>query len=281
MTTIALFGAAGKIGARIAASLRDDADYRVLYVEAGEAGLARLRELRLEPSSKEKASGAADVVILAVPDVLIRAVAAEIVPTLKSGAMVMCLDPAAPYGGELPEREDIAYFVVHPCHPPVVNDEVEGEARMDFWGGKAKQNIVCALMQGTESDYARGERIARKMFAPVMKVHRVTVEQMVLLEPALAESVVLTCQVVITEAIEEAVRRGVPAQIARDFVLGHMNVNIGILFGYIDAELSDGAKLAVERGKKRILQPGWKTVFEPESVLEEVRAITQSRAAAK
>jgi hypothetical protein len=281
MTTIALFGAAGKIGARIAASLRDDAGYRVLYVEAGEAGLGRLRELGLEPSSKEKAAGAADVVILAVPDVLIRAVAAEIVPTLKSGAMVMCLDPAAPYGGELPEREDIAYFVVHPCHPPVVNDEVEAEARMDFWGGKAKQNIVCALMQGTESDYARGERIARKMFAPVMKVHRVTVEQMVLLEPALAESVVLTCQVVITEAIEEAVRRGVPAQIARDFVLGHMNVNIGILFGYIDAELSDGAKLAVERGKKRILQPGWKTVFEPESVLEEVRAITQSRAAAK
>ena len=281
MTTITLFGAAGKIGARSAASLRDAADYRVLYVEAGEAGLARLRELGLEPSSKEKASGAADVVILAVPDVLIRAVAAEIVPTLKSGAMVMCLDPAAPYGGELPEREDIAYFVVHPCHPPVVNDEVEAEARMDFWGGKAKQNIVCALMQGTESDYARGERIARKMFAPVMKVHRVTVEQMVLLEPALAESVVLTCQVVITEAIEEAVRRGVPAQIARDFVLGHMNVNLGILFGYIDAEPSDGAKLAVERGKKRILQPGWKTVFEPESVLEEVRAITQSRAAAK
>jgi hypothetical protein len=281
MTTIALFGAAGKIGARIVASLRDDAGYRVLYVEAGEAGLGRLRELGLEPSSKEKAADSADVVILAVPDVLIRAVAAEIVPTLKSGAMVMCLDPAAPYGGELPEREDIAYFVVHPCHPPVVNDEVEAEARMDFWGGKAKQNIVCALMQGTESDYARGERIARKMFAPVMKVHRVTVEQMVLLEPALAESVVLTCQVVITEAIEEAVRRGVPAQIARDFVLGHMNVNIGILFGYIDAELSDGAKLAVERGKKRILQPGWKTVFEPESVLEEVRAITQSRAAAK
>jgi hypothetical protein len=280
MTTIALFGAAGKIGARIADSLRGDPDYHVLYVEAGEAGLARLRELGLQPCSKEKAADAADVVILAVPDVLIGAVTAEIVPALKSGAMLMCLDPAAPYGGELPERDDIAYFVVHPCHPPVVNDEVEAEARMDFWGGKAKQNIVCVLMQGTESDYVRGERIARRMFAPVMKAHRVTMEQMVLLEPALAESVVLTCQVVIMDAIEEAVRRGVPAQVARDFVLGHMNVNIGILFGYIDAELSDGAKLAVERGKKRILQPGWKTVFEPESVLEEVRAITQSQAAA-
>jgi nucleoside-diphosphate-sugar epimerase len=40
MTTIALFGAAGKIGARVADSLEDDPDYHVLYVEAGEAGLA-------------------------------------------------------------------------------------------------------------------------------------------------------------------------------------------------------------------------------------------------
>jgi hypothetical protein len=136
-------------------------------------------------------------------------------------------------------------------------------------------------MQGTERDYVLGERIACKMFAPVMRAHRVTVEQMVLLEPALAETVVLTCQVVIMEAIEEAVRRGVPAQVARDFVLGHMNVNVGILFGYIDAQLSDGAKLAVERGKQHIFQPDWKKVFEPDSVLEEVKAITHARAAAR
>jgi hypothetical protein len=281
MTTIALFGAAGKIGTRIADSLRDDPEYQMLYVEAGEAGLARLRERGLEPSDKDKAVRKADVVILAVPDVLIGTLAAEIVPALKRGAMLMCLDPAAPHGGELPEREDIAYFVVHPCHPPLVNDEVEPEARMDFWGGKARQNIVCALMQGTERDYVLGERIACKMFAPVMRAHRVTVEQMVLLEPALAETVVLTCQVVIMEAIEEAVRRGVPAQVARDFVLGHMNVNVGILFGYIDAQLSDGAKLAVERGKQHIFQPDWKKVFEPDSVLEEVKAITHARAAAR
>jgi hypothetical protein len=281
MTTIALFGAAGKIGTRISDSLRDDPEYQMLYVEAGEAGLARLRERGLEPSDKDKAVRKADVVILAVPDVLIGTLAAEIVPALKRGAMLMCLDPAAPHGGELPEREDIAYFVVHPCHPPLVNDEVEPEARMDFWGGKARQNIVCALMQGTERDYVLGERIACKMFAPVIRAHRVTVEQMVLLEPALAETVVLTCQVVIMEAIEEAVRRGVPAQVARDFVLGHMNVNVGILFGYIDAQLSDGAKLAVERGKQHIFQPDWKKVFEPDSVLEEVKAITHARAAAR
>jgi hypothetical protein len=279
MTTIALFGAAGKIGSRITKALRDDREFTTLYVEAGEAGLARLKGRGLEPTPAEDAVPRADVVILAVPDVLIGAVAGQVVPALKSAALVICLDPAAPHSGELPERADIAYFVVHPCHPPIVNDEIEPEARADFWGGVAKQNIVCALMQGADADYELGARIARKMFAPVMNAYRVNVEQMAILEPALAETVVLTCQVVIMEAIGEAVRYGVPEQVARDFVLGHMNVNLGILFGYIDADLSDGAKLSVERAKSSIFQSDWRSVFEPENVMSEVKAITAGRKA--
>jgi prephenate dehydrogenase len=85
-TTIALFGAAGKVGSRIANALRAEPDYSTLYVEAGEAGLARLRERGLEPTSQEEAVREADAVILAVPDVMIRDVAAEVVPGLKSGA---------------------------------------------------------------------------------------------------------------------------------------------------------------------------------------------------
>lgn len=282
MTTIALFGAAGKIGTRIANRLKDATEYRTLYVEAGEAGEARLRARGFTPAPKEEAVRAADVVVLAVPDTLIGSVAADVVPALKPGAMVICLDPAAPYSGELPPRQDITYLVTHPCHPPVVNDEVDPEARMDFYGGiKARQNVVCALMQGPESDYAKGEQIVRKMFAPVMNVHRVTVEQMALLEPAMAETVALTCMFVMKEAMDEVVRRGVPAAAARDFLLGHININIGILFGYLDAQFSDGARLAVERAKERIFRPDWKNVFEPENVLNEVKAIVQGRAARK
>jgi len=282
MTTIALFGAAGKIGTRIANRLKDATEYRTLYVEAGEAGEARLRARGFTPAPKEEAVRAADVVVLAVPDTLIGSVAAGVVPALKPGAMVICLDPAAPYSGELPAREDITYLVTHPCHPPVVNDEVDAEARMDFYGGiKARQNVVCALMQGPEEDYARGEQIVRQMFAPVMNVHRVTVEQMALLEPAMAETVALTCMFVMKEAMDEVVRRGVPAAAARDFLLGHVNINIGILFGYLDAQFSDGARLAVERAKERIFRPDWKNVFEPENVLNEVKAIVQGRAARK
>ncbi len=277
MTTIAIFGAAGKIGTRIINGLSDQADVDVLYVEAGDAGLARLREMGLEPTFQEDAIDRADVVILAVPDVLIGTVAGAVVPGLKGGALVMCLDPAAPHGGELPARDDIAYFVVHPCHPPLINDESDPEARRDFWGGVAKQHIVCALMQGSEEDYELGVRLSRRMFAPVMNAYRVTVEQMAVLEPAMAETVILTCQVVIMEAIQEAVRQGVPPEVARAFAMGHMNVNIGILFGYIDAQLSDGAKLAIERGKESIFQPDWKKVFEPENVMSEVKAITEGR----
>ena len=276
MTTIALFGAAGKMGTRISNRLKEDPLFQTFYVESGEAAEARLRERGLNPTPPEEAARQADIVILSIPDKLIGKVSAQVVPLMKPRAMMMLLDPAAPHGGELPQRADIAFFVTHPCHPPVVNDEVDPAARMDFFGGiHAKQHVVAALMQGTEADYALGERVVRRIFAPVMNVYRVTVEQMAILEPALSETVVLTCMVVMKEAIEEAIRNGVPPQAARDFVLGHMNVNIGILFGYIDAQLSDGAKMAVERARQSIFQPDWKKVFEPENVLREVKAITQ------
>jgi hypothetical protein len=218
------------------------------------------------------------VVILAIPDVLIRSVAAEVVPAIQSGAMVICLDPAAPHGGELPARPDITYFITHPCHPPLVSDETDPAARMDFFGGtRAKQHIVCALMQGPETDYARGEAIARKMFAPVMNAHRVTVEQMAYLEPAMAESVALTCMMVIREAMDEVVSRGVPPEAAKDFLLGHLNVFVGMLFGYLDAQVSDGAKRAAARARQAMFYPDWKKIFEPENVMTEVKGITQGK----
>jgi len=98
MTTIALFGAAGKMGTRISNNLKDALEYRMLYVEPDERGQTRMRERGLTPTPQEEAVGEADVVILAIPDIYIRSVAADIVPGLKSGAMVICLVPAAPHG---------------------------------------------------------------------------------------------------------------------------------------------------------------------------------------
>lgn len=275
MNTIALFGAAGKIGARIARLLKDDPKYTTLFVEAGDDGQARLREMGLTATPSTEAVKQADVVILAVPDLFIGKIAAEIVPGLKSGAMVIGLDPAAPHSGKLPPRPDIAYFICHPCHPPVYNDETDPAARIDYFGGVAKQHIVFALMQGTEAHAALGEEIARKMFAPVMRAHRITVEQMAILEPALVETITITCMTIVREAMDEAIKRGVPPEAAKDFLLGHINIDIAILFGFLNAQFSDGAKLAVQRGKEMLIKPDWKRIFEPDMIMREVRAITE------
>jgi hypothetical protein len=276
MTTIALMGAGGKMGCRITDRLKDS-EYRMLYVEVGEAGIANLAERGLEPTPQDQVLTQADVVILALPDNLIERISAEVAPKLNSGAMVICLDPAAPLAGKVKHRNDLAYFVTHPCHPSVFSYDATPEERHDFFGGiAAKQNIVSALMHGSDDDYARGEEIAKKMYGPVIKSHRVTVEQMAILEPALSETTAQTCLQVVREAMDEAIRRGVPPDAARDFILGHVNIQLAIFFGELNIQFSDGAKKAMARARDQIIKPDWKKVFEPENIRECLEAITRS-----
>lgn len=277
MATIALLGAGGKMGCRIADNLKNSPQDRMLCVEVSEPGLERLRQRGLSATPRDEAIATADAVILALPDNLIATIAAEIVPRLKPGAMVIGLDPAVPHAGKLPRREDICYFFTHPCHPSVFNDETDPEARRDRFGGsRARQNIVCALLQGTDADYERGEAIARVMYAPVIKSHRLTVAQMALLEPALVETLSATCLTIVREGLDEVVRRGVPAEAARDFLLGHIQIELAILFGEIGSPFSDGALKAIGRAKSQLFQPDWKKVFEPENLRASVEEITRA-----
>lgn len=276
MTTVSVFGAAGKMGARIAAKIRQEADCTLLCVEAGEAGQARLRALGLEQTPWEEAARRADVAILALPDVLIGQLAAQIVPALRPGALLVCLDPAAPYAGKLPVRPDVAYFATHPAHPSVFGDpQALTDGPRDYFGGvSARQCIVNALIQGSDADYARGEAIARVIYGPVLRSHRVTLEQMAILEPVLSETVTATCITIIREALDEAVARGVPAAAARDFVLGHLGIEIAVIFSEIQGRLSDGALLAVEEGKQALFRPDWRRVFELDELRRSVASIT-------
>ena len=274
MTKIAVFGAGGKMGLRAVDKLIAQPEYAVLCVEVGERGITRLRERGLTVMPSTQAASMADVLVLAVPDALIGAIAHEVVQSMKPGAMLMLLDPAAAHAGELPTREDIAYFIAHPCHPPLINDEV-GEARRDFFGTVAKQHIVCALMQGREADYATGETVARLIFAPVMNAYRVSVAQMAILEPALVETTLIACLVMMKEAIDEAVKAGVPAEAAHEFAMGHINVAVGVLFANSGGVFSDGALVAIERGKKMLFKDDWKRLFTAESVMEQVQEIVK------
>jgi hypothetical protein len=275
MTTIALFGAGGKMGYRLASNL-EGSRFEVRHVEVGEAGRERLKAgLGVDCVAPEAALDGAEVVVLAVPDTLIGKVAKGVVPSLRPGTMVVILDAAAPFAGHLPERPDITYFVTHPCHPPIFNDETEMAAKKDHFGGiAAKQHIVNALMQGPESAYAVGEEVAKVIWAPVMRSHRVTVEQMALLEPGLSETVCATLLDVMREAMDEVVARGVPREAARDFLLGHMNVLGAVIFKEVDGVFSDACNKAIEFGKPALMREDWKKVFEPAEIAESIRRIT-------
>jgi D-apionate oxidoisomerase len=275
VTTIALFGAGGKMGCRLAKNLKGSR-FDVRHVEVGEAGVARLKsELGIATVPADGALAGADVVILAVPDTVIGKVATQLSPKLVKGTMVMVLDAAAPFANHLPKRDDLTYFVTHPCHPPIFNDETETLAKRDFFGGvHAKQHIVSALMQGPESAYALGEEIAKTIWAPVMRSHRVTVEQMALLEPGLSETVCASLLVVMRDAMNEVVARGVPAEAARDFLLGHMNVLGAVIFKEVDGVFSDACNKAIEFGVPALMRDDWKKVFEPQEIADSIRRIT-------
>jgi hypothetical protein len=275
MTAIALFGAGGKMGYRLASNLRGSR-FSVRHVEVSDVGKGRLKSgLGFDTVPADAALEGAEVVILAVPDTHIGKVAAGISSKLRAGTMVVALDAAAPFAGHLPARPDLTYFVTHPCHPPIFNDETDMAAKHDHFGGvSAKQHIVSALMQGPDSAYALGEEIAKVIWAPVMRSHRVTVEQMALLEPGLSETVCATLLVVMREAMDDVVARGVPKEAARDFLLGHMNVLGAVIFGEVEGVFSDACNKAIEFGKPNLMRSDWKKVFEPQEIADSIQRIT-------
>lgn len=277
MSTIAILGAGGKMGCRLTDNLRKH-EHQLLLVEVSEPGLANIRQRGHSPTPQTDALAAAEVVILALPDRLLGRISHEVVPKLKPGTLVITLDPAVAHAGGLAPRPDISYFVTHPCHPSVFEHFETQAERADFFGGiAARQAIVCALMQGPDAHYAVGEALARQFFGPVIRAHRITVEQMAILEPAMAETVGICLNMALREALEEAVRRGVPRAAAEDFMFGHVNVELGIAFSRVDFPFSDGAKLIGEYGRRHLLRPDWKKLFEPDSVREQVRTIVSGQ----
>lgn len=275
MTTVALFGAGGKMGVRLSKNLAKT-DFDVRHIEISEIGQQRLKdETGFECVDPDRALSGAEVVILAVPDTAIGVVASKIVPKLDRGTMVVILDAAAPHAGHLPERDDITYFVTHPCHPPIFNNETTEAGRKDHFGGvAAQQGVVSALMQGPEEHYALGDQVARAIYAPVRQTYRVSVDQIALLEPGLSETVCASLLMVMRQAMDEVVARGVPADAARDFLLGHMNILGAVIFDEIEGQFSDACNKAIEFGIPVLMKDDWKRVFEPEEIMASIKRIT-------
>lgn len=262
------------MGCRIADNLVKT-PYRVHYLEVSERGLENLQRRKLPASAAAHAVPESDVVILAVPDIAIGSVSQEIVPMMKPGAVVLSLDPAAPLDEKIATKEGVGIVIAHPCHPSIFNWEPSEQDFRDFYGGiSAKQGVVVALMSGTEADYETGVEVARAMYAPVSNVYRVTLEQMAILEPAMVETLAQTCMEVVHEGYRHVVAAGVPEEAARDFVLGHLRIQIAVLFKEVNGTFSDAAYKISKRAKPLLFKEGWEKIFEMSDVREQVRDIT-------
>lgn len=262
------------MGLRITKKLVD-AGYDVRAVETADAGKARLAEVNIPTVGQTDAIKDADVVVLALPDNIIGQVSRDIEPKLKSGALIIILDAAAPYAGDVADtRDDISIVIGHPCHPPLFNEETEWDARRDYHGGIAGQSIVCALMKGTEDAYQTGEDICKAMWSPIINCYRLTTEQLAILEPGLSEMVAMPFVDTMVEAVDLcASKYGIPREAAFDFMIGHLNVEIAMWFGYSPKVPSDAALRLMEFAKSVVIRDGWEDALDPKKVKEAAELI--------
>ena len=267
--TVAVLGAGGKMGFRVTRKIRD-AGYDLRAVEIGDAGRERLRGAGIEAMDREAALRGAEAVVMAIPDSAIGTVAHEIVPQLDPGTIVIILDAAAPYAGALPKRDDITYVIGHPCHPPLYAHDIDDpDQRRDVHGGVAPQSIVVALMQGPEDHYAVGAAICEAMWSPIIRTHRVTLEQLAILEPGLSEMVAMAFIDTMVEAMDECVEKyGIPREAAFDFLIGHINVEASMWFGFSPKVPSDAALRVTRYARDIVLAPNWREALSPAKVKE-------------
>jgi pyrroline-5-carboxylate reductase len=269
-TIVTVIGAGGKMGCRVTDNLIKT-DCKLFLCENGEAGINRIRDKGLNISDISEVVPKSHIVIMAVPDSLLGRISESLVPLMNKNATMIILDPAAAYAKELSLRDDCTFIVVHPCHPALFTEQDTPEARRDFFGGIARQDIVIAKIQGRDEKLMEAEMVCKEMFAPVAKCHWVTVEQMAFLEPALSEVIAATCAYIMKQAVEEAVKQGIPEDAAESFLLGHINVLLAIFFKKIPAPVSDACKIAVKCGIDMVFKNDWRKVFEPEVIDEVVK----------
>ncbi|TDC22116.1 oxidoreductase [Streptomyces sp. 8K308] len=260
--TVAVIGAAGKMGQRVSNNLVKS-DFVTLFSENSPKGQELLRQLGREITEGAEAAAQADVVILAVPDVVLGTVSEALVPVMKPGAILLTLDPAAAYAGLLARRDDIHNAVAHPCHPSVFLERRTKEEYADTFGGiAAPQEVVASFEGADESARALAESVIRTMYAPVVDVHWVTVKQLAVLEPTLVETIACMVGALLTEALHETVHTvGVPEKAARAMLLGHTQVALAnTLKG--DNPFSDACLIAMDYGRESIVRDDWKKVFD-------------------
>ena len=272
--TVAIIGAGGKMGARAVEKIGGDRRFRVLACESDPVRAEELEREGFHVIPIGSALAEADFVVMAVPDALIGRIARQLVPNMKEGATLIMLDACAAYLNLLPDCGTLTFMITHPCHPPFFFEQSTPEARRDYFGGLALQDIVVSLVAGSEACFREGTEVCKAMFGPVRNAYRVTPEQFAMLEPAMSEIVVATAASLMKASLDAAIEKGVPPEAARAFMAGHARIAMAITFGAEKSPFSDAAKIAIEFGMKEVIRSDWKKVFDRGAVMESIRKIT-------
>jgi hypothetical protein len=117
----------------------------------------------------------------------------------------------------------------------------------------------------------------RDIFGPVRDAYRLTTEEMALLEPALVESLQQTFVETIHEGMETVVEMGVPEEAARAFVMGHLRIQIAVVFGMTDFPFSDAAQQKSAEAREELFRDDCAEILTRERTKESVRDIAGVR----
>ena len=264
---IAVIGAGGKMGMRVSPNLDAIPEYDVKFCEAGEAGVKRSEDAGRAITPTAEAVADADYVVYAVPDVALNAITTEIAPMQKPGSVVLTLDPAAAYAGQLFIREDLTYVVCHPAHPSVFRERKTDEEYADTFGGiAAAQHIVAAMHTENDAEQPIAEEVIANMFAPVVKVHWESVHDMAVLEPTINETIGCMIGQFLKDVLDYAVEvTDMKYESVEAMFYGHIYIALtNALRG--SNPFSDACLLAMDYGRERIINPNWKEVFNDEDL---------------
>jgi hypothetical protein len=264
--TVVIVGAGGKMGFRASEKIGCMDAYRTVLCEKDVERADALRAKGFQVDPIEGVLGHADFVVLAVPDEAIGNLSHTYIPQMKPGSALIALDAAAAYAGLIPTRPEITQVITHPCHPPFFTEQSTVEARSDYFGGTAEQDILVSFVEGSEEAFAEATDICRSMFSPVRNIHRITPTQFALLEPAMSEIIVATAATLMKASLDMAIAKGVPPAAARAFMAGHARIAMAIVFGAEKSPFSDACQVAIEWGMNHVIKPDWKRVFEEETL---------------
>ncbi|MFT4272934.1 MAG: phosphogluconate dehydrogenase C-terminal domain-containing protein [Pantoea sp.] len=262
LKTITVIGAGGKMGMRISANFQKS-DYQVFYCENSAKAQEQVTAQGRELSDAASVVPLSDVVILAVPDIVLGKVSESVVPQMKKGAVLLTLDPAAAYANLIAQRDGIEYAVAHPCHPSVFLARYTKEEHADAFGGVAAvQHVAASYETGSDAQKAELSKVISVMYGPVEQVHWVTVTQLAYLEPTLVETVACMVGAFMKEALDETVKHsGVPEEAAKAMLYGHIQIALAVAFRATNP-FSDACMIAMEYGREKIVKPDWKQIFD-------------------